>query len=141
MKKLLWLLGGALAALVLCAVLNRNLAGARPFQGLKAGEIASATVELYPPDVKIELGDDEITELAALLHEVVVFQRFEGYGRYAAQAVVYTLHMADGTNHSVNACNPFLIVDGEGYRAEYAPCERLNSLGNRLAAEKPGKVP
>ncbi len=44
--------------------------------------------------------------------------------------------MADGTETEITACNPFLVIDGAGYRTKYAPCEALNSYANRLLRDE-----
>ena len=106
--------------------------GHRPFRSLEASDIQSAAVELLPPDVTIQLGRDEIAALASLLREVRVTRRDDSYVGYDGQAVRFTLTLTDGTTTTVTAYNPFLIIDGRGWRTAYEPCEALNAFGNRL---------
>lgn len=106
--------------------------GSRPFRGLEAADIASASVQLFPPDVTMELDRTEIETLTALLRDVRVTRRDDSYAEYCGQAVVFALTLADGTEVSVTACAPFLIIDGAGWRAAYAPCKALNVFANRL---------
>ena len=40
--------------------------------------------------------------------------------------------MTDGTQTSIMAYNPFLVIDGVGYKTEYGPCEKLNDYANKL---------
>ena len=40
--------------------------------------------------------------------------------------------MTDGTQTEVMAYNPFLVIDGIGYKTKYEPCEALNSYANQL---------
>lgn len=108
------------------------LRGHRPFRGLEAAEIASASVHLTPPDVTIELDRTDIETLAALLREVRVTRRDGSYTDYDGQGVLFTLSMADGTTAEIAAYNPFLVVDGVGYRTAYEPCEALNRFANGL---------
>lgn len=121
------------AALVFCLLAWWALAGgSRPFAGLTGGDIRSAAVYLSPPDVTLELDREQIEELAGLLRAAVTRRRDDSWRDYAGQGVTFTLELADGTRRTATAFNPFLIVDGAGYRAEYGPCEALNSFGNRL---------
>ena len=106
--------------------------GHRPFRDLESSGIQSAAVELLPPDVTIQLGRDEIAALASLLREVRVTRRDDSYVGYDGQAVRFTLTLTDGTTTTVTAYNPFLIIDGRGWRTAYEPCEALNAFGNRL---------
>ena len=106
--------------------------GRRPFRSLESSDIRSAAVELLPPDVTIQLGRDEIAALASLLREVRVTRRDDSYVGYDGQAVRFILTLTDGGTATVTAYNPFLIIDGRGWRTAYGPCEALNAFGNRL---------
>lgn len=121
------------AALLLAAVLSGcSLWGSRPFQDLQESGIVSASVELTPPGVTIEIGAERFGELAGLLREAVVYGEDSSYTDYDGQGVCFTVKTADGAEFTVNAYNPFLIVNGTGYRAEYAPCQALSSFANSL---------
>lgn len=122
------LAGGVLAKLYLI--------GGRPLRGLSAEEFTAAKVELYPPDVTLELAREEIGELAAILDRVVTYQRDDSYVDYCGQAVIFTLTKTDGTQLRVQAYNPFVVINGEGYRTKYGPCEELNQLGNDIRRER-----
>lgn len=110
--------------------------GSRPFDQLEGADIRSAAVTLSPPDVTVELTGKEREELAGLLRQVVVCRRDDSWREYAGQGVICTLELSDGLTCTVTAFNPFLILDGVGYRTEYEPCEALNRFGNRLLAER-----
>lgn len=129
----LFLLG---AAILVLAAVGYGLAGGfgrRPFRGLEASDITYASVWLTPPDWQFLIEDP--TELAGYLREVVIYRQDDSYTEYEGQGVVFTLALADGTQLEVTAYNPFLIIDGVGYRTKYEPCEALNSYGNRLMRE------
>lgn len=132
MKKKIF--AAALCALVLVGgvLVKKFLIGSKPLRNLKSEEITAATVELYPPDVTLQLTADEIERLVPILNRVVTYQRDDSYGESDGQAVIFTLNKTDGTQLRVQAYNPFLVIDGVGYRTKYEPCEELNSLGNRL---------
>ena len=106
--------------------------GSRPFARLEGADIAFAQVTLSPPDVTVELTGAEREELAALLRAAVVRGRDDSWTEYAGQGVIYALELEDGRSCTVTAYNPFLILDGVGYRTEYEPCQALERFGNRL---------
>lgn len=112
--------------------------GDKPLHGLTASDIAAAAVELYPPDATLELTRAEIKELVTVLDQVVTYQRDDSYSEYCGQAVIFTLTRADGTQLRVQAYNPFLAIDGAGYRTKYGPCEELNQLGNDILRARHG---
>ena len=104
--------------------------GSHPFRALDASGIVSATVCLAPPDTTLEIPDME--ELVGLLQETVVYTRDDSYTEYSGQGVIFELTFTDGTGARIMAYNPFLVINGEGYRTEYAPCEALNQYANDL---------
>jgi hypothetical protein len=121
------------ALLLLCAFFALKLfAGARPFKDLQEGDIESAAVECIPPGVKKDLSRDEIKELADLLRTVVVYHWGAPSESVAGQAVLFTIIKTDGALETVNACNPFLFLNGAGYKTKYGPCEELSAFGNRI---------
>lgn len=58
---------GAVLAVLLALAAGLLFWGRRPFRGLEAADIASASVTLRPPDVTLELNGAEIEALAELL--------------------------------------------------------------------------
>lgn len=139
-----WIAIGCAAAMCIGAAAFLAGRGERPFRDLDAAQIASAQVQLLPPDRTVEIADT--AELAALLQAAVVYEQDDSYTEYAGQAVIITLTMADGAQREIMAYNPFLVIDGVGYRTKYAPCEALNGYANGLltdgtAGEKLQKPP
>lgn len=120
----------AVLLLLLAILLLTCSVGRRPFQGLDPGSIVSASVRLIPPDETLPVPDTG--KLAELLQEQVIYRRDSSYTEYAGQAVIFTLELDDGTTRRVMAYNPFLVVDGVGYRCKYQPCEALNQYANDL---------
>ncbi|MCD7838431.1 MAG: hypothetical protein LUG65_05930 [Clostridiales bacterium] len=108
--------------------------GRRPFKNLSAEDIVTASVTLTPPGETVEIA--ELEELEDDLNAVVIYRKDNSYTEYAGQSCVFSLTLTDGTTLEVNAYNPFLIIDGVGYRCEYEPCEALNSFANRLLEEQ-----
>lgn len=124
------LAGGVLAKLYVI--------GGKPLTDLGTDEITAATVELYPPDATLELTQTEIEKLIPILNRVVTYQRDEAYQECDGQAVIFTLTRTDGTQLRVQAYNPFVVIDGVGYRTKYEPCEDLNQLGNDILRARGG---
>ena len=100
----------------------------RPFKDLEAADITSASVRLSPPDTTIQIVETE--ELVSYLNEVVIYNKDNSYTEYAGQAVIFTLSLADGSQVEIIAYNPFIIIDGIGYKCKYEPCEALNHYAN-----------
>lgn len=138
MKKMLI---AALCALALAGgiLAKLYLIGTKPLRGLTVEEVAAATVELYPPDATLKLTREEIKVLVPILNQVVIYQRDDAYRESCGQAVIFTLIQTDGTQLRVQAYNPFLVINGEGYRTKYGPCEELNQLGNDILRERSGQ--
>ena len=130
-KPLLLLLAG-LAALLAAALLIWPRIGTRPFKNLTTADIQSVELELYPPDAAFTLTPEEVEKLVPLLNNVVVYQRDDSWRDYSGQLCLFTLTMTDGSRTTVQAYNPFLTVDGVGWRCKYGPCEALNRFANTL---------
>ena len=132
------LIGGAVLAILLALAAGLLFWGRRPFRDLEAADIAAASVTLMPPDVTLELDSAEIRTLAKLLGELRITRPDQSYTEYAGQAVQFTVTFADGTGTEVTDYNPFLIIDGTGWRTAYGPCEALNNFANDLLRERGG---
>lgn len=130
MKKRTMIIIAVLAIILVCFSLWFALPGRRPFKNLEPENVVSASVELLPPDATIQIVD--IEELVSYLNDVVVYNEDNSYTEYNGQAVIFTLTLSDGSQIQVQAYNPFVIIDGVGYKCKYEPCEALNSYANRL---------
>lgn len=123
----------SLACVLLAAAVVIGFAafgGRKPYKDLDATQIASVTVHLIPPDITVQIV--EIEEFIGYLKDVVIYNEDNSYTGYNGQAVTFTLTMTDGTQTSIMAYNPFLVIDGVGYKTEYGPCEKLNDYANKL---------
>lgn len=132
------LIVGVVLAVLLALAAGLLFWGRRPFRDLEAADITAASVTLMPPDVTLELDEAEIKTLAELLGDLRITWPDQSYTEYAGQAVQFTVTFADGTETEVMEYNPFLILDGTGYRTAYEPCEALNSFANELLRERGG---
>lgn len=130
MKKKKWLMVVSLLIAVVIAISLVTFTGKRPYKDLKTSDIVSATVLLGPPDKTVEIV--EIKEFVALLKDVVIYNADDSYTDYAGQTVTFTLEMADGTTEKITVFNPFIIINGTGYKTKYEPCERLAHYANEL---------
>ena len=127
-----WLIITMVCMVLLCIVVMVFLftMGKKPYKNLDAAQIASAKVQLTPPDKTVEIED--ISELVGYLNDVVIYNQDNSYTEYVGQGVTFTLIMTDGTQTEITAYNPFLIIDGVGYKTKYEPCQALNSYANEL---------
>ncbi len=101
---------------------------------LTSDEIQSVKVTLLPPDVTIALTAEEIQQLVNLLQAVVLGEADHSYQEYEGQSVTFEIEKKDKTSLSIMEYAPFLVIDGNGYRTEYEPCEALNQFGNQILA-------
>ena len=134
MKKKILILCIVVVAFILIFIIKSSI-GTKPFKNLTTDEIKEVTVKLLPPDATISLNKQDISELTVILNDVVIYNKDNSYKEYDGQVVIYTIVKTDGTQITVNACNPFLVIDGVGYKTKYEPCEELNSLGNSIKNE------
>ncbi len=130
MKSSRMILAAVICVLLLGPVIFVFVIGRKPFRNLDASDIAMATVLLSPPDITVEITDVEA--LTEILKKVVIYREDNTYTEYNGQGTIYTLAMTDGTQIRIMAYNPFLVIDGVGYRTKYEPCNALNSYANRL---------
>ena len=78
-------------------------------------------------------------ELATLQEQLSAYENAGGRAqkflklteRHAAFTEL-TPAMVDGTQTDIMAYNPFIVIDGIGYKTKYEPCEALNSYANEL---------
>ena len=130
--------GSAVLAVLLALAAGLLFWGRRPFRNLGAEDITAASVTLMPPDVTLELDEAEIGTLAELLGDLRITRPDQSYTEYTGQAVQFAVTFADGTETEVTDYNPFLIINGIGWRTAYGPCEALNRFANDLLRERGG---
>lgn len=104
--------------------------GKMPYKDLKASDIVSVAVYLSPPDETVQITNAE--ELVSYLRKVTIYNEDTSYTDYCSQTVMFTLTMADGSQEKITACNPFVIINGIGYKTKYEPCEQLSRYANKL---------
>ncbi len=106
--------------------------GRKPFKNLQASDIVSAQIKLSPPDEAKQITN--MKEFVPYLNNIVVYGEDNSYTEYVGQGVIITLVLSDGKQVEITEYNPFVIIDGVGYKAKYEPCEELNRYANSLIA-------
>lgn len=109
--------------------------GQRPFRSLTVEQLSGATVEVTPPGTPAILSQQDLQDLVDILQKVTIYQEDNSYQASGRQMVTFTLTMTDGSEHTVTACAPWLILDGVGYRTSHEPCLALSTLGNQAIGE------
>lgn len=128
--KTIFLIIGAVTLVMAAVILISGRLGKTPFSELRTEDIASVTVEITPPGKTAEL--ENITEFVAAVNKVVTYEKDDSYSEYVGQAVVYTIKLKDGRVITVSALNPFVVVDGVGYKADDESCNTLSSIAGKL---------
>jgi len=131
MKKSIIIIGCIIAIVAILVLVIKPL-GEKPFKNLSDDKISEVTVKFMPPNKTISLTDDDVVRLVKILNSCVVYAKDDSYIDYNGQTVLYTITKKDGTVTEVAAFNPFLIINGVGYKTKYNPCERLSVLGNKI---------
>ncbi|WP_295214103.1 hypothetical protein [Ruminococcus sp.] len=134
MKKAFFIFSSLIVtAAIFCSCSAEESGENKPFAELQSSDIHSASVQLLPPDEMISITEPK--ELTALLHDVVIYEEDNSYSEYDGQSVIFTLEKTDGTTVEIMAYDPFVVIDGIGYKCEYEPCEALNRYTNDLLNE------
>ena len=126
-KKAIFTAAVAIIVLTAGVIISR---GKMPYKDLKASDIVSVAVYLSPPDETVQITNAE--ELVSYLRKVTIYNEDTSYTDYCGQTVMFTLTMADGSQEKITACNPFVIINGIGYKTKYEPCEQLSRYANKL---------
>ncbi len=103
-------------------------------------DIAAVKVLANPPGKEAKLSAEEIKELLEIMDTVVVYKKDNSYGEYSGQWVEFEITKKDGRVIVLAAFAPFIIIDRNGYQANYEACQRLNGLANRVIDTAPVNV-
>lgn len=136
MKRILTviLLWGCFGYLFVGCKNNDNRLNEKTLSEIKTEDVSSFIVRLRPPDEEFTITDEQVTvELVDLLNDVTIYEEDNSFEDYSGQWVEFELTMTDGSSKTVVAYNPFIIIDGVGYKTEYEPCEKLSAFGNSLS--------
>ena len=136
-KRIILCIGGILAVAFLSLGLLefRNRQAVSEISHISTADIASVTVKANPPGKEAQMKEAEIDRLVEILHTVTVYKKDNSYGEYAGQWVEFCITKTDNTQITIAAFSPFIIINGVGYQAKYAPCQAMNSLANKIIEE------
>ena len=132
--QILWFMALAVVVVVGFRILAARR-GQRPFRSLTVDQLSGATVEVTPPGTPAILSHQDLQHLVGILRKVTTYQEDNSYQASGRQMVTFTLTLADGTEHTVTACAPWLVLDGVGYRTSHEPCLALSTLGSQAIGE------
>ena len=132
MKRKIFTIAAIVLAVALIMTIGTRVIGRKPFKDLKADEIRSVTIHLWPPNESMELTDAEIEELVGLLQQVEIHHPTWMHHASGDQSNVMAITFQDGSVKEVNQFGSILIIDGMGYRAEYEANEAINQFSNKL---------
>ena len=114
----------------------------KPFSDLAANDISSISVFAIPPNETVLVDDiEQIEQIIDILNTVIIYQKSDGWKDTGGQMVTFTISKATGEVMEVSAYNPHLIIDGQGYKTEYQPCENLNRIANTILGTRFGGQP
>ncbi len=136
MKKKVILVIVIVFLLACCFITGKELIGVKPFKYLSRNDISAVTVKLVPPNITSAVNNDEVNELVEILNRVVTYRKDNSFTKYSGQMVAFTIIKTDGSQLTVNAYYPFIIINGTGYKTKYEPCEQLNRFANNLESNK-----
>lgn len=132
MKRRILTIAAIILAVALILTIGIWTIGRKPFKDLHTEDIKSVSIHLWPPNETRELSQGEIEELVTLLQQVKIYNPSWLHLASGGQSNIMTITYQDGSVQEVNQFGSTLIIDGQGYRAEYDPNEAINQFANKL---------
>ena len=132
MKRRILTITAIILAVALILTIGIWTIGRKPFKDLHTEDIKSVSIHLCPPNETRELSQGEIEELVTLLQQVKIYNPSWLHLASGGQSNIMTITYQDGSVQEVNQFGSTLIIDGQGYRAEYDPNEAINQFANKL---------
>ena len=132
MKRRILTVTAIILAVALILTIGIWTIGRKPFKDLHTEDIKSVSIHLWPPNETRELSQGEIEELVTLLQQVKIYNPSWLHLASGGQSNIMTITYQDGSVQEVNQFGSTLIIDGQGYRAEYDPNEAINQFANKL---------
>ena len=132
MKRRILTITAIILAVALILTIGIWTIGRKPFKDLHTEDIKSVSIHLWPPNETRELSQGEIEELVTLLQQVKIYNPSWLHLASGGQSNIMTITYQDGSVQEVNQFGSRLIIDGQGYRAEYDPNEAINQFANKL---------
>ena len=132
MKRRILTITAIILAVALILTIGIWTIGRKPFKDQHTEDIKSVSIHLWPPNETRELSQGEIEELVTLLQQVKIYNPSWLHLASGGQSNIMTITYQDGSVQEVNQFGSTLIIDGQGYRAEYDPNEAINQFANKL---------
>lgn len=132
MKRKILTIAAIILAVALIMTIGTWVIGRKPFKNLNADDIQSISIHLWPPNESMDLTEAEIEELVTLLQQVKIYNPSWLHLASGGQSNIMTITYQDGSVQEVNQFGSTLIIDGQGYRAEYEPNEAISQFANKL---------
>lgn len=132
MKRRILTIAAIILAVALILTIGIWTIGRKLFKDLHTEDIKSVSIHLWPPNETRELSQGEIEELVTLLQQVKIYNPSWLHLASGGQSNIMTITYQDGSVQEVNQFGSRLIIDGQGYRAEYDPNEAINQFANKL---------
>lgn len=132
MKRRILTIAAIILAVALILTIGIWTIGRKLFKDLHTEDIKSVSIHLWPPNETRELSQGEIEELVTLLQQVKIYNPSWLHLASGGQSNIMTITYQDGSVQEVNQFGSTLIIDGQGYRAEYDPNEAINQFANKL---------
>ena len=133
MKKKITVIAVSCSAILVVLIMIFRLWQTRPFKNLNASEVESITISLRPPEITIELNNEQIETAISLLNEIIIYQR--GYVSDATTGQVVDLLITKHNDYEINVsflANTTVILNNTKYRVKYKASEKLNAFANSL---------
>jgi hypothetical protein len=132
-KKLIGLICLLLMILIIgMLVIGRN-SKEKPYHDLKIDDIKKVEMLVQPPNKVVEITDrKQLEKFIIILNKIVLYKKDDTWKEYSGQSVQFTITKNNGDIITVWEYNPFIILDGVGYKTKYEPCEELNKFANSL---------
>ena len=132
MKRRILTITAIILAVALILTIGIWTIGRKPFKDQHTEDINSVSIHLWPPNETRELSQGEIEELVTLLQQVKIYNPSWLHLASGGQSNIMTITYQDGSVQEVNQFGSTLIIDGQGYRAEYEPNEAISQFANKL---------
>ncbi len=127
-KRLWLLLAGIVALLALAACSGKAGADQPPYKNLKASDIQTASVYIFPPGDYVEIEDKD--KLISCLNQLVLTENNEDL--MIGQSSVLNITKTDESQIILKISGEFIEVDGVMYKAENGSANALISFIDSL---------
>ena len=123
------------AALSFGFAMNRANNFPAELKDLSPNDIVCFTVTVQPPGESKSVSNPVyVSDLTTILRSIETYERDNYFNDYAGQWATFVITLKSGETLAVAAHNPFIVINGIGYRTKYDPCEALHCLADDMLA-------